>query len=105
MRKAILVERLSALAGALVLGGCVTSGGNGTLITSTPSAANVSAPGFTDCETPCRMTLSSTTRITVAKAGYTPQRFDVKPGKRKVAVTLELAAPTEDVDESALPDL
>ena len=92
-----------ALAGAAA---CATSGGSGlTTITSTPEGATVRIDGFSDCETPCAIRLEFPADVTVAKAGYTAERFRINPGEKSVSVDLELAAPTEGVEETELPEL
>ena len=60
---------------------------------------------FGECETPCTVKLDELREMTVAKAGYKAQRFYVAPGSKEVHVILQLAAPTKDVDTTALPSL
>ncbi|MFQ5562856.1 MAG: PEGA domain-containing protein [Parvularculaceae bacterium] len=76
-----------------------------TLVESTPDGAVVTVEGFGQCETPCRVKLDTPRLTTVAKAGYEKKRFMLDPDRSKVTVVLELAAPTEDVEASELPDL
>ena len=92
-----------AMAG--LLGGCATTSGDGTLFVSEPTAATVSADGYAPCETPCSLSLAAPTLVTIAKAGYTPQRLQVEPKRRRLSVALDLAAPTEDVEATGLPEL
>ena len=100
MKKTLIVI---AMAGAAA---CTTTGGSGlTTITSNPEGATVRIDGFSDCETPCAVRLDSPADVTVAKAGYTAERFRVSPGEKSVSVELELAAPTEGVEETELPEL
>ena len=89
---------------AAMLSGCMTLGG-GREIRSIPSGALVTLPGFGECETPCTIKLDRTRRITIAKAGYRPRRVDIEPEGAPVTIPLDLAAPTEEVDTQALPDL
>ena len=88
----------------LAAGGCMTTKG-ARMIKSDPPGALVTVEGFGECETPCRITLDTRREVTVAKAGYKAQRFGITPGGRSVMVVLELAAPTDDVDAIALPEL
>ncbi len=88
---------------AAALSGCLTTGGRE--ISSTPSGALVTVPGFGECETPCTVKLDKRRRITIAKAGYRPRRVDVDPEGAPLTIPLELAAPTEEVDAQTLPDL
>ncbi|MEO0879812.1 MAG: PEGA domain-containing protein [Pseudomonadota bacterium] len=83
--------------------GCASS--NLTEVVSTPSDATITVDGAGDCQTPCTIEVLSPIGITVAKTGYAPQRMYLSPGGKRVNVKLELAAPTEEVDEAALPDL
>lgn len=87
-----------------MLSGCLTLGG-GREIRSAPSGALVTIAGFGECETPCKLKLDRTRRITIAKAGYKPRLVDIEPTGGPVTIPLELAAPTEEVDTQSLPDL
>lgn len=93
-------------AALLVCAGCATSGGaRVTLISSTPEGALVTIEGYGECEAPCRVSIDGPRVVTVAKAGFLPQRFEIRPGRKRIDVALELAAPTEGVDSTALPEL
>jgi len=96
-------------AAALVtLAGCQTLGGGGstlTMVETDPAGALVKVEGFGECEAPCTIELDAARNITIAKAGYNTQRFVLLPGKRKVAVVLQLSAPTTGVGKTELPDL
>lgn len=104
-----MLRVLTMLTAILVAGGCQTlsfGGGNVlTLVSTAPSGAVVRVEGFGECVAPCTIELDAPRNITIAKAGYTPQRFVLEPGKRKVEIVLELSAPTTGVDETQLPDL
>lgn len=76
-----------------------------TEIITVPDAASVTIEGFGTCQSPCRMTHDVPRTVTIAKAGFIKQSFVVKPGAGKVRVQLELAAPSEDVEATALPEL
>lgn len=91
----------------LATSACLTTGRTGglTTISSKPDGAVVRMEGFSDCLTPCAFEISHPVNVTVAKAGYKAQRFQVKPGKRNIKIDLELAAPTENVEETGLPEL
>lgn len=88
--------------------GCLTilgGGGNKIDIETTPPGATVNLEGFGECETPCAIQLEQTRRVTVAKAGYKPVRLSVPPDSRDISIILELAAPTDEIDSTTLPDL
>jgi len=97
--------RVLALPALLLISACVTTQGNVTSLTSEPSGASVAVEGYEDCETPCTIQLSAPLNVTVAKAGYKPQRMVLQPGRKKVHVRLELAAPTSGVEATSLPEL
>jgi|GEM_PF-3090032 len=100
------MKRILTVIALISMTACATVGGSGlTTITSTPSNATVQIDGFKDCETPCAIRIEFPADVTVAKAGYTAERFRLTPGKRSVDVELELAAPTEGVEETELPEL
>lgn len=94
---------------ALALGGCQTlGGGTGTTLTTVstePAGALVTVEGFGECETPCTVEIDKPRNITIAKAGYDPQKHVLLPGKKTLNVVLKLSAPTTDVDETELPEL
>lgn len=96
---------LSIGAVAMLATGCLATTGDMRTITSMPDGALVQIDGYGECETPCSIKLDTIRQITVAKAGYLPQRFGIKPGRDDVHVILELAAPTDDVAVETLPDL
>ena len=89
----------------LILSGCLTTASNMRTINSDPTGATVRIEGFGECETPCEIKLDAQRSVIVAKAGYLPQKFWISPDGPAVDVILELAAPTDDVDAEALPDL
>ena len=84
--------------------GCMTFGGP-TKIVSIPPGATVKVEEFGECLTPCKVKIDEPRMITVAKAGYIAQRFRISPDTPTVKVRLELAAPTENVEETTLPEL
>lgn len=90
---------------SLALSGCLASSGGMRTIESTPAGALVTIEGYGECETPCTVKLDGYRQVTVAKAGYKAQRFGVKPGGKTIQVILELAAPSGEVDATALPEL
>lgn len=91
---------------ALATGGCFLTTKSGVReIVSNPPGALVTVEGFGECETPCTVRLDERRRVTVAKAGYAAQRFFIAPKGPPVEVTLDLAAPTGDVDAEALPEI
>lgn len=104
MKKAVFLIPL------VFLGACQTmSGGrpakNVVTIESEPVGALVVIEGYGECETPCTISLDAQRMIRIAKPGYLAQRFGVSPGAKRVLAILEEAAPTEDVEAGALPDL
>jgi hypothetical protein len=76
-----------------------------TLVASDPPGALVRVEGFGECEAPCTVEIDRPRVITVAKAGYNPQRLTIAPGQRRVDVALELSAPTTGVEAEELPEL
>ena len=101
------MQRLIILAVvAFALAGCATAPKSTiTEITSDPPGAEVQIEGFGTCVTPCRIEIDRPRNITVAKAGFLAERFQIAPGEKLVELKLKLAAPTKDVDKSTLPDL
>lgn len=91
--------------GALALQGCTTFGDGLAKFSSNPDGATVTIEGYGDCITPCTARIYSPVMVTIAKIGFTPQRFQVGPGTKNIKVELELAASTEDVEEETLPAL
>ncbi len=103
-----ILHLASILALTLPSTGCLTilgGGGNKIDIETTPPGATVTLEGFGECETPCAIQLEQTRRVTVAKAGYKPVRLRVPPDSRDISIILELAAPTDEIDATTLPDL
>ncbi|MEM9169626.1 MAG: PEGA domain-containing protein [Pseudomonadota bacterium] len=100
--------RLIAIAAVFVgATACANTGGGPrmTTITSDPAGATVSVDGYGKCETPCTLALAEDADILIAKAGFEPFRMTAPGARRKLTVKLELAAPTEDVEETSLPAL
>lgn len=98
---------LAALAFATLGAACATNDGKPrlTLVTTEPSGALVQIEGFGECVSPCTIEHDAPRNLTIAKAGYDAVRMTIKPGQKEARVTLMLAAPTTDVDETKLPDL
>jgi PEGA domain-containing protein len=96
---------ISIAVAAFLLSGCLLSSGNVSRINTLPSGALVTVEGLGECETPCTIELKQRRRITIAKAGYKSLRIDLEPDGNDVSIELELAAPTQDIDAIALPDL
>lgn len=75
-------------------------------IESVPTGAQVTFPDESSCVTPCTVEITFDMVITVAKIGYLPRSYNAPAGASgALLVELEEAAPTTDVEESALPDL
>ena len=92
---------------ALLTGGCATLGGGASTVEviTTPPGALLTIDGVGSCETPCPVKLDGPRRARIAKAGYVSLTVTLSPGRRAVTIPLELAAPSEPVDTTALPDL
>lgn len=90
-----------------LLTGCMTIGGGSSvmLVNTAPQGALVAIDGYGECETPCTIGLDAPKKARIAKAGFVSKTFVLSPGSREVTIPLELAAASEDVDASALPDL
>lgn len=106
------MKRLVLAVAALALAGCkgfdAFGGGSSSTIvrvTSEPAGAVVTLEGFGSCETPCTVGIDKPREAKIAKAGYVSQTVTLSPDKRSVKVTLELSAPTTDVDETELPEI
>ncbi|MGE0408914.1 MAG: PEGA domain-containing protein [Amphiplicatus sp.] len=100
-----LILIISAAAGGCATLTALSDSAPITAVVSTPPGALVTVEGYGTCETPCTISLDAPRIISIAKAGFKPQRFQIRPGAKRVAVELELAAPTTKVESGALPDL
>lgn len=100
-----MMRRLAMAVAVLSAAGCATSGVRITEVSTTPPGALVRVEGFGECESPCRISIDRPRQLTIAKAGFKAERLEIRPGQKRVEVALQLAAPTEDVDQSILPDL
>lgn len=101
-----LFRIIGCAAVASSLSGCMTLFGDNVIsIDSVPPGALVTVEGAGECETPCTIQLESARRVTVAKAGYKSVRIMMEPDANDVIVALSLAAPTEAIDTTELPDL
>ena len=103
MKRLIIAVAIFALAGCQTLS--FGGGSSVTTIESDPNGANVTVEGYGECNTPCTVGHDVDRMITVAKTGYKPQRFVIKPGSKRVRVELEQSASTEDVEATAMPEL
>lgn len=92
---------------AAALGGCQTFGGAGNLLSlqTDPPGALVVIEGAGQCETPCTIKLDGPQKARIAKAGFVTQYLTLSPGKKEIIVPLELAAASDDVDTTELPEL
>lgn len=105
-----MVRLVALLALSIALAGCKTLGAEGlktTMVTlsSTPAGALATVEGFGECETPCTIEIDKPRNVTVAKAGYDPQKITLQPGRKKVDLVLKLSAPTTGVDATEMPDV
>ena len=100
-----LMRILLAGAGGL-LAACGTVGkAKVTEIVTVPPGALVTVEGYGECTSPCTVGLDAPQTVLIAKEGFRAQRLELKPGKSRVEVTLELVAPTADVEEGKMDDL
>jgi hypothetical protein len=95
----LLLLSLAALAG------CTTFGPKSAEIVTVPPGALVRVEGYGECLSPCVIAFDVARTVTIAKAGFKPQRLELKPGKSRIVVPLELAAPTKPVEEADLENL
>lgn len=98
---------IASLAALALLSGCQTLGGGAQIVSlqTDPPGALVVIDGAGQCETPCTVKLDGPKKARIAKAGFVTQYLTLSPGKREIVVPLELAAASEDVDETELPEL
>lgn len=91
------------------LGGCQAMFGGSIQVLNVqtdPPGALVAIEGAGQCETPCTIKLDSPKKARVAKAGFVTQYVTLSPGgKSNVVISLELAAASDDVDTTELPEL
>jgi hypothetical protein len=103
------MKKFNLAVAIFALSGCQTlsfgGGSSVTTIDSDPTDAHVTVEGYGECDTPCTVGHDVDRMVTVAKAGYKPQRFVIKPGSKRVRVVLEKSAPTKDVESITLPEL
>ena len=98
------------LAVGVGLAGCMAATGPGggalTEVVTTPPGAVVKLEGFPgECESPCVIEHDGPRKALIAKAGFKATSVEIRPGDRRVVVTLDLAAPTTDVSSGALPEI
>ena len=103
------MRRVFSILAFAALGGCQTLfGGGGQVLNvqSDPPGALVVIDGAGQCETPCTVKIDSPKKARVSKAGFVTQYVTLSPGgKGNVVIPLELAAASDDVDATELPDL
>lgn len=99
------MQTLITIALMLLLGGCATFGAKQTEIVTEPAGAVVRVEGYGECTSPCVIAFDAPRAVTIAKAGYKSQRLELRPGKSRIVIPLELAAPTRPVEEGALEKL
>ncbi|NWG71414.1 MAG: hypothetical protein HXY23_07385 [Parvularculaceae bacterium] len=99
------LRKLSVL--ALLLSACESVGGGSrtTEIITEPAGALVRVEGYGECLSPCTVAFDQPRTITIAKEGFRAQRLELKPGRSRLIVKLELVAPNTVVEESELPKL
>ncbi|MCI5046207.1 MAG: hypothetical protein MRY59_01800 [Aquisalinus sp.] len=94
------------LASLLFMAGCETATVDYLTISSAPAEALLKFGDGTTCTTPCPLYVTENLTMTIAKAGYIAQEWTLIEGQTGyLQINLELAAPTEEVEETALPDL
>lgn len=106
--------RILAAPVLLLASGCVTddigfggigAGARNVTVVSEPPGAVLTVEGAGECETPCVVRLDGSKKARLAKAGFVAMNVVLTPDKRTIAIPLELAAPSGDVDSTALPEL
>lgn len=95
----------AAMLAPLALGGCATTRTTVTEIVTDPPGFEVAILGFGTCVSPCRVEIDRPRRVEIVRAGYFAERFEIRPGQKRVDVRMRLVAPTTDVSSGALPDL
>jgi hypothetical protein len=106
------MQRISAVLALVATGGCVTDdiafrgdpARNVSVITE-PAGALLTIEGVGECETPCTVRLDSPRQANLAKAGFVAQTVTLGPERSSVTIPMELAAASDDVDTTVLPDL
>ena len=103
---ALAIRATCCAAITFFLPGCLTlMGGGGIEVETMPPGALVTVEGVGECESPCSIKLGQPRRVIIAKAGYNPVQLHVTPETDDFTIELTLAAPTEEVDTTTLPDL
>ncbi|MCI5044959.1 MAG: hypothetical protein MRY72_09700 [Aquisalinus sp.] len=94
------------LAALFIVAGCETTSVDYLTISSAPTEALLKFGDGSTCTTPCPLYVTENLTMTIAKAGYIAQEWTLIEGQTGyLQINLELAAPTEEVEETALPDL
>jgi hypothetical protein len=76
-----------------------------TEIATDPPGALVRVEGYGECTSPCTVEFDVPRTITIVKEGFKTQKLQLKPGKSRIDIKLELTAPTVDVEKSEMPKL
>ena len=97
---AALAVTLSAGCAGGQLGGART-----TLVETAPPGASVIVEGYGRCTAPCTVEHDGVRRLTIAKAGYRKIEAEIEPGVGRALFTMELAAPSGDVEATELSPL
>lgn len=99
------MRSLATTAALALLGGCATFGAKTTEIVTEPPGADIKVEGYGECTSPCVVEFDVPRWVSIAKAGFKPQRLELKPGKSRVVIPLELVAPTTDVEKTEMEKL
>ena len=99
-----MMKFVSAI-GLLFMSGCMATSGAIREISTDPQGAQITIVGYGECTSPCTIKLDGPRQIKVAKAGFVSKTYEITPGMKDMVIPLELAAPSGDVDETALPEL
>lgn len=99
--------RMWMIAGSTVLAAsCATAPKlTRTEIVTDPPGFEATIVDFGVCVTPCTVEIDRPRRVEIVRAGYFAERFEIKPGQKRVDVKMRLVAPTVDVDKGSLPDI
>lgn len=103
----MLLSRTLCASFPFLLAACESIGGGAkmTEIVTDPPGALVRVEGYGECTTPCTVEFDVPRTVSIVKEGFKDQRLELKPGKSRIALKLELVAPNTDVEETEMPKL
>ncbi|WP_306249550.1 hypothetical protein [Parvularcula sp. IMCC14364] len=101
-----MLKKIVPLMCLLLFAGCETTTVDYLTVASYPEEVLLKFGDGTTCTTPCPLYVQENLTMTVAKAGYIAQEWTLLEGQTGfLQIELELAAPTSEVEETALPDI